>query len=133
MKKVVFACLHNADRSQIAAGFFNSLADPLKAIGVSAGTEPAERIHPEVIEVMREVGIDLLGKRPRRLSEETVAGATLLVTMGCGEEYPSVPGMRRTDWALADPKGQGIEPVRAIRDEVRRRVEELVLAEGVRK
>jgi arsenate reductase (thioredoxin) len=120
---VVFACVHNAGRSQMAAAFFNRLADPAKARAISAGTQPGLRVHPEVVETMREVGVDLSGVRPQRL---TAQPAALLVTMGCGDECPVMPGAERADWPLEDPKGQPIEKVRQIRDEIRRRVEELV-------
>jgi arsenate reductase (thioredoxin) len=129
MKTVIFACVHNAGRSQMAAAFFNALADPSQARAVSAGTEPGTRVHPEVLEVMREVGIDLSAAQPQKLTEELAAGADLLVTMGCGEKCPYVPGLRRDDWPLRDPKGLPMDDVRAIRDEVKRRVEGLVLAE----
>jgi arsenate reductase (thioredoxin) len=128
---VVFACVHNAGRSQMAAALFGLAADPAKARAVSAGTEPAAHVHPEVVEVMREIGIDLSQARPRLLTTELVAGAALLVTMGCGESCPVVPGLRRDDWALPDPKGRPRDEVRAIRDEVRRRVAELVVELGV--
>jgi arsenate reductase len=123
MVKVVFACVHNAGRSQMAAAFFNQRSDPSRAVAVSAGTQPAERVHPEVVEAMREVGIDLSIASPRYLAPELVAGARWLVTMGCGEECPVVPGVAREDWPLADPKGLGLEAVRAIRDEVKARVD----------
>jgi arsenate reductase (thioredoxin) len=128
--QVIFACIHNAGRSQMAAAFFNELADPTKATAVSAGTEPASRVHPEIVTVMREVGIDLSRAEPRRLTDAVAATARILVTMGCGEACPLVPGLRRIDWALPDPKGQPIEQVRAIRDDVRRHVATLVAAEG---
>jgi arsenate reductase len=130
MKRVIFACLHNAGRSQMAAAFFNLTADPAKAVAISAGTQPGERVHPEVLAVMREVGIDLSSARPRKLTSELVQGASLLVTMGCGDECPVVPGARRDDWPLADPKGQPLGFVRNIRDEIRRRVFALMSAEG---
>jgi arsenate reductase len=128
MRKIVFACLHNAGRSQMAAAFFNALVDPTKARAYSAGTQPAARVHPEVISVMKELGVDLADAKPQRLTTEMLAGADLLVTMGCGEECPFVPGIRIEDWQLGDPKGQPLERVREIRDEVRRRVERLLLA-----
>ena len=130
MTRVVFACVHNAGRSQIAAAFFNSMADANKARAVSAGTQPGERVHPEVVAVMKEVGIDLSKAQPQRLGLELARGASLLVTMGCGDECPVVPGARRDDWPLPDPKGMPIESVRAIRDEIKRRVERLLDAEG---
>ena len=132
MKTVVFACVHNAGRSQMAAAFFNALADPAKARALSAGTAPGERVHPEVLAVMHEAGIDLSGVRPRKLTPELAAGSQLLITMGCGDECPYVPGARRDDWPLEDPKGQPIERVRAIRDEIRACVEELIDSEGAR-
>jgi len=130
MRTVIFACVHNAGRSQMAAAFFNRLADPKCAGALSAGTQPAEHVHPQVVAAMREVGIDLSSARPARLTGELAAGAQLLVTMGCGETCPVVPGLRRLDWSLPDPKGQPIERVRAIRDEIRTRVEQLIAAEG---
>ena len=130
MTTVIFACVHNAGRSQMAAALFNAAADPARARAVSAGTEPAARVHPEVVDVMREVGIDLAVARPQRLTAELAAGAALLVTMGCGESCPVVPGLRRDDWALPDPKGRPRDEVRAIRDEIRRRVEQLIAELG---
>jgi arsenate reductase (thioredoxin) len=114
----------------MAAAFFNRLADPSRAMSLSAGTQPAERVHPEVMSVMTEVGIDLRGARPQRLTADLARDATWLVTMGCGEECPIVPGVKREDWALRDPKGEGPDVVRAIRDEVRARVEAFVQREG---
>ena len=128
-KTYIFACVHNAGRSQMAAAFFNQLADPAKARAVSAGTEPSSRVHPEVLEAMREVGIDLSNAQPQLLTEELARNANLLITMGCGENCPYVPGLRRDDWPLPDPKGRPMEEVRATRDEVRRRARELVGSE----
>jgi arsenate reductase len=130
MKTVIFACIHNAGRSQMAAAFFNRFADPDRARALSAGTQPAEHVHPEVVAVMRELGIDLSGARPARLSDEFAAGAQLLVAMGCEESCPVVPGLRRDDWNLPDPEGQPPERVRAIRDDIRARVERLIASEG---
>jgi arsenate reductase len=130
VKTVVFACVHNAGRSQMAAAFFNALADPAKARAVSAGTRPAARVHPEVVEVMREAGIDLSNAMPAKLTPELAQGAELLVTMGCGEECPVIPGLRRDDWPLDDPKGQAPGRVRAIRDEIRERVAKLLKFSG---
>jgi arsenate reductase len=130
MTTVLFACVHNAGRSQMAAAWFNALADATKARAVSAGTEPGTRVHPEVLEVMREVGIDLGDARPQRLTEELARDAQVLVTMGCGEACPVVPGARREDWPLEDPKGKPLPRVRAIRDEVRARVAALLRREG---
>jgi arsenate reductase len=113
----------------MAAAFFNQLSDPKIARAVSAGTRPAERVHPEVVQTMHDVGIDLSGAKPQRLTEELAAGADLLITMGCGDECPYVPGLRRDDWPLPDPKGRSVEEVRAIRDEIQRRVEGLLRSE----
>jgi arsenate reductase len=114
----------------MAAAFFNRRADPAHAAALSAGTEPGPRVHPEVVEVMREVGIDVAGAQPRLLTADLARGAALLVTMGCGDQCPYVPGLPVEDWPLEDPKGQPLPRVRAIRDEVRRRVEELLAAHG---
>jgi arsenate reductase len=130
VKTVLFACVHNAGRSQMAAALFNRLADPAKARGVSAGTEPGARVHPEVVEAMREVGVDLRGVAPRRLTDELAGEANVLVTMGCGEACPVVAGVERQDWPLEDPKGQSLARVREIRDEVERRVRRLVVERG---
>jgi arsenate reductase len=130
MKTVIFACIHNAGRSQMAAAWFNALADTTKARAVSAGTAPGTRVHPEVLEAMREVGIDLAAQKPRKLTDELARDAQMLVTMGCGEQCPVVPGLKRDDWPLEDPKGKPIERVREIRDDVRRRVSALLSAEG---
>ena len=130
MTRVIFACVHNAGRSQMAAAFFNVLAAPTKAVASSAGTEPGERVHPEVVTAMREVGHDLSRAKPVRLTDELASGAGLLVTMGCGEACPLVPGLRREDWRLRDPKGQPLDEVRAIRDGIRVRVARLVAEHG---
>jgi arsenate reductase len=130
MHTVIFACVHNAGRSQMAAAFFERLADPAKARALSAGTQPAECVHPEVVVVMAEIGIDLAHQRPRKLTEELARGATLLVTLGCGEACPHVPGLRREDWPLADPKGAGVDAARAIRESVREHVVALLAREG---
>lgn len=116
----------------MAAAFFNRLADPAVAKAGSAGTEPGDRVHPEVVTVMREVGIDLGLARPEKLTQELADGAHLLITMGCGENCPYVPGLRRDDWPLPDPKGRSLDEVRSIRDRIRTRVEELLRAEGWR-
>ena len=131
-RKVIFACVHSAGRSQMAAAFFNALAKSEVARAVAAGTQPGARVHPEVIATMREAGLDLSGASPRLLTPELAKGASLLVTMGCGEECPVVPGAEREDWPLQDPKGQPAETVRGIRDEIRTRVEALVAARGWR-
>jgi arsenate reductase (thioredoxin) len=126
METVLFACAHNAGRSQMAAAFFNSLADPALARAISAGTEPTEQLHPEVVSVMREIGIDLSTAKPRKLTIEIASQAQLVVTMGCGEVCPVVPGARYEDWQIEDPKGKALEQVRAIRDEIRDHVQKLV-------
>jgi arsenate reductase (thioredoxin) len=130
VKKVIFACVHNAGRSQMAAAFFNALADPARVHAVSAGTAPGTRVHPQVLEVMREVGLDLAAARPKELTPELVGGASLLITMGCGDACPIVPGLRRDDWALEDPQGKPAQRVREIREDIRRRIEVLLDAEG---
>jgi len=127
---VLFACVHNAGRSQMAAAWFNILADPKKARAISAGTDPGPRVHPEVVAAMIEVGVDLAAERPRFLSDELAGTAMMLVTMGCGEACPAVAGLRRADWPLEDPKGKPLERVRQIRDDIRDRVAELVEREG---
>ena len=129
MKKVIFACVHSAGRSQMAAALFNAVADGRKARAFSAGTHPIDRVHPEVVAVMEEVGIDLSKTRPQRLTVELARGASLLITMGCGDECPVVPGARRDDWPLRDPNGKSMDEVRRIREEIRRRVEGLLEAE----
>ena len=126
MKTVIFACVHNAGRSQMAAAWLNALADATKARAISAGTNPGPHVHPEVVEVMREVGIDLSSNVPQKLTADLARGAALLVTMGCGEECPVVPGLAREDWPLEDPKGKPADRVREIRDEIRARVVALV-------
>jgi arsenate reductase len=129
MVTVLFACTHNAGRSQMASTFFNSMVDPKKARAESAGTEPANHVHPQVVTAMREAGFDLASAHPQLLTSDLASRASLLVTMGCGETCPVVPGVRREDWALADPKGQPLEQVRAIRDDIRDRVQRLVKME----
>jgi arsenate reductase len=129
MKTVLFACIHNAGRSQMAAAWFNALADKSKARAISAGTEPGTRVHPEVLIAMREVNVDLEGIAPQKLTDELASTATILITMGCGETCPIVPGLRRLDWPLEDPKGKPVERVREIRDDVKTRVLALLEAE----
>ena len=131
MYKVIFACVHNAGRSQMAAAFFNQLANPAKARAVSAGTEPGQRVHPEVQAVMQEVGINLSGAQPQKLTEELARDAQLLITMGCGDKCPYVPGLQRDDWPLMDPKGRPMDEVRVIRDDIRQRVFDLLTTQGL--
>ncbi len=128
MKTVTFACVHNAGRSQMAAAFFNALAEPTKAKALSAGTQPGLQVHPEVVRAMHEVGIDLSNATPQRLTPGLASSAQFLITMGCGDECPVVPGVERDDWPLADPKGKPLDEVRRIRDEVEGRVRAFVLA-----
>jgi arsenate reductase (thioredoxin) len=130
MNVVLFACVHNAGRSQMAAAWFNRLADPTKARAISAGTDPGSRVHPEVINAMNEVGVDLSKAATTRLTTEVAQHAQVLITMGCGDRCPVVPGVRRDDWPLEDPKGKPIAQVRAIRDDIRQRVEALLVDEG---
>src|SRR3954466_14346675 len=130
MITVLFACVHNAGRSQIAAALFNRFADPNRAHAISAGTQPAAQVHPEVQRAMQHRGFDLSAATPQKLTPELAARAQWLITMGCGDECPIVPGTRRDDWPLEDPKGQPVAEARAIRDDIRRRVQELVLREG---
>jgi arsenate reductase len=132
MRTFIFACVHNAGRSQMSAAFFNQMVDPTLARGISAGTHPAERVHPVVVEAMREVGIDLAEAKPQKLTAELAQNAEMLITMGCGDECPYVPGLIRDDWPLPDPKGQGIESVRQTRDEIKQRVAALIGSAQVR-
>lgn len=129
MITVLFACLHNAGRSQIAAALFNRYADPKKARAISAGTAPATRVHPEVIGSMRERGVDLASHTPQKLTSELAATANWLITMGCGDECPVVPGARRDDWPIPDPQGLDLNGVREIADAIDQRVRQLVDAE----
>jgi arsenate reductase len=125
MATVLFVCLHNAGRSQMSAALFDR-ASAGRHQALSAGTTPGERVHPEVVEVMNELGIDLASRVPRKLTPELAEQADVVVTMGCGDECPYIPGKRYIDWELEDPKGRPIEDVRATRDDIARRVEELV-------
>lgn len=131
MFNVIFACVHNAGRSQMAAAFFNQLANPQKAHAISAGTEPGQRVHPEVQAVMQQAGIDLSHAKPQKLTEELARDAQLLITMGCGDKCPYVPGLRLDDWPLRDPKGLPAEEVMSIRDEIKRRVQDLLSHHGL--
>jgi glycerol uptake facilitator-like aquaporin/protein-tyrosine-phosphatase len=125
MKTFIFACVHNAGRSQMAAAFFNLYAEP-GCRAISAGTQPAECVHPEVAAAMREIGIDLSAAKPQKLTDELARGADVLVTMGCGEQCPYVPGLRVVDWQIPDPKGQPMERVREIRDQIHEQVKALL-------
>jgi arsenate reductase (thioredoxin) len=128
MITVLFACVHNAGRSQIAAALFNKYADPSQARAISAGTQPASRVHPEVVDAMTARGIALATATPQKLTSELASTATWLITMGCGDECPVVPGIRRDDWPIADPKGQPAAAVNAIIDDIDARVREFIRA-----
>ena len=130
MITVLFACVHNAGRSQMAASLFNQFADPAKARAISAGTNPGPAVHPEVIEAMREVGVDLSQESTTKLTPDVAQRAQVLVTMGCGDDCPYVPGVRRDDWPLEDPKGKPVTKVRAIRDDIAHRVKALIQTES---
>jgi arsenate reductase len=119
---VLFACVHNAGRSQIAAALFNRYADPAKARAISAGTHPADRVHPEVVAAMNTRGLDLTSRTPQLLTPELASTAAWLITMGCGDECPIVPGVQRDDWPIPDPKGQTADTVNAIIDDIDARV-----------
>jgi len=125
MAHALFVCLHNAGRSQMSEALFTRTAAG-RHQARSAGTTPGERVHPEVVEVMGELGVDLADRIPRELTRADAEWADVVVTMGCGDECPYIPGKRYVDWDLPDPKDQPIEVVRATRDEVERRVEALV-------
>ena len=125
MSTVLFVCLHNAGRSQMSQALFAQAAHA-RHTALSAGTTPGERVHPEVVEVMRELGIDLADRKPQLLTRELAQEADIVITMGCGDQCPYIPGKRYIDWDLPDPKGRPIEEVRATRDEIRRRVTALL-------
>ena len=133
MTRVIFACVHNAGRSQMAAALFTAMADPDRVEAVSAGTNPGDRVHPEVVDAMRELGIDISDRQPQRLTESLAENASLLITMGCGDECPYVPGLERDDWPLTDPKNRPLSEVRRIRDEIRDRVAGLIESRGWRR
>ena len=122
---MLFVCLHNAGRSQMSQALFERAAAG-RHTAASAGTTPAGRVHPGVVSVMGELGVDLAGRRPRRLTRELAGEADVVVTMGCGDQCPYVPGKRYLDWDLPDPKDRALADVRAIRDEIARRVDSLV-------
>jgi arsenate reductase (thioredoxin) len=125
MATALFVCLHNAGRSQMSQALFERAAEGRHSAR-SAGTTPADRVHPEVVEVMRELGIDLAEREPRLLTRELAEQADVVVTMGCGDECPYIPGRRYLDWDLEDPKDRPLDEVRATRDDIGRRVRELV-------
>jgi len=122
---VLFVCVHNAGRSQMAAGFLRELAGDRVHV-LSAGSIPADQINPTAVQAMAEVGIDIASQQPKVLTTEAVQDSDVVITMGCGDACPYFPGKRYEDWKLDDPAGQGIEPVRVIRDDIRRRVEKLI-------
>ncbi|NRQ49625.1 arsenate reductase ArsC [Aeromicrobium stalagmiti] len=122
---VLFVCVHNAGRSQMAAGFLTALAGDRVDV-LSAGSMPGDQINPTAVEAMAEVGIDIAGEQPKKLTEAAVVASDVVITMGCGDECPYFPGKRYEDWVLEDPAGQGIEAVRPIRDEIRTRIEALI-------
>jgi arsenate reductase (thioredoxin) len=125
MATVLFVCLHNAGRSQMSQALFERAAAG-RHTALSAGTTPAEHVHPEVVEIMQELGIDLSDHHPQLLTAELAQQADVIVTMGCGDACPYIPGKRYIDWDLPDPKGRPLEEVRATRDDIARRVQELV-------
>src|SRR4051794_19161923 len=125
MATALFVCLHNAGRSQMSAALFERAAEG-RHLALSAGTTPGERVHPEVVDVMDELGIDVSGRTPQKLTMDLAREADVVVTMGCGDECPYIPGKRYIDWDLADPKGRPIEEVRATRDDIAARVAKLV-------
>jgi arsenate reductase (thioredoxin) len=129
MKIYIFACVHNAGRSQMACAFFNQFADPKLASALSAGTAPVAQVHPEVVRVMREEGIDLAKAQPQKLTHELVEGASALITIGCGEDWPPVPGLKRIDWPIEGPRAKDIPTVRTIRDSIKQHVLDLVRTE----
>jgi arsenate reductase len=126
MNTVLFACVHNAGRSQMAAAWFNLLSDPTQARAISAGTDPRPRVHPEVVTAMNEVGVDLADASTSTLTPELAQQAQMLISMGCGDRCPVVPGLTRDDWPLDDPQGKALDEVRRIRDEIRDRVSQLL-------
>lgn len=125
MSGILFLCIHNAGRSQMAAGFARELSDGSVLI-LSGGSEPADQVNPVAVDVMNEVGIDIAGYVPQKFNDELLKSVDVIVTMGCGETCPYIPGKKYIDWPLQDPKGQPLEVVRRIRDEIRAHVEELL-------
>jgi arsenate reductase len=130
LKTVLFACVHNAGRSQIAAALFDALVDRAKASAISAGTEPAARVHPEVVAALAERGIDRSSASPQKLTPELASNVDVLVTMGCGETCPVVPGVELHDWPIEDPKGKPVERVREIVTEIEARVRAMLAERG---
>jgi arsenate reductase len=128
---VLFLCTHNAGRSQMALGFFNRLAGDA-AVAYSGGSEPAAQVNPAAVAVMAEKGIDITGEQPKRWTDEMVEVADVVVTLGCGDTCPLIPGRRYEDWTLPDPAGQPVDAVRPVRDEIEARVRELLISLGLR-
>ena len=122
---VLFVCVHNAGRSQMAAGFLQHLGEGRIEV-LSAGSQPADSVNPSAVEAMAELGLDIATEQPKRLTDSAVQTADVVITMGCGDECPFYPGKRYEDWVLEDPAGQGVEAVRPIRDEIKARVEALI-------
>lgn len=122
MTTVIFACVHNAGRSQIAAAFFNQLVDPQKARAISAGTQPIDQVHLRVKMAMSEVGVDIASAKPKKLTPQLVTGASYLITMGCKEACPFIPSATMMDWPFEDPNGKELEDVRLIRDQIKAQV-----------
>ncbi len=131
MASVLFVCLHNAGRSQMSQALFER-AVAGRHTALSAGTTPAEHVHPEVVQTMQELGIDLSGRRPVLLTRELSEQADIVVTMGCGDECPYIPGKRYVEWNLPDPKGRPLDEVRAIRDDIARRIDSLLADETLK-
>jgi protein-tyrosine-phosphatase len=127
---VLFLCTHNAGRSQMALGFFNRLAGD-QAVAYSGGSEPADEVNPAAVAAMAEKGIDITGEHPKRWTDDMVEAADVVVTMGCGDTCPFIPGRRYEDWTLADPAGQPVDAVRPVRDEIETRVRALLVSLGV--
>ena len=127
---VLFLCTHNAGRSQMALGFFNRMAGD-RAVAYSGGSEPADQINPAAVAVMAEKRIDIAGQQPKRWTDEMVEAVDVVVTMGCGDTCPFIPGRRYEDWTLPDPAGQPVDAVRPVRDEIEARVRELLVSLGV--
>ncbi|MFF1741221.1 arsenate reductase ArsC [Streptomyces mirabilis] len=125
LASVLFVCVHNAGRSQMAAGFHSQLAGDRIEVR-SAGSIPGEQVNPAAVEAMREVGVDIAGRQPKLLTTEAVQASDYVITMGCGDACPVFPGKKYLDWALEDPAGKGVESVRPIRDEIKARVENLI-------
>ncbi|MFE4821283.1 arsenate reductase ArsC [Streptomyces sp. NPDC056704] len=125
LASVLFVCVHNAGRSQMAAGFLSQLAGDRIEVR-SAGSIPGEQVNPAAVEAMREVGVDIAGRQPKLLTTEAVQASDYVITMGCGDACPVFPGKKYLDWALEDPTGKGVESVRPIRDEIKVRVENLI-------